>query len=86
MPGLAAVGAAGRDGAPRTAQNAQPSRSAAEPPTPEPKPIAVIVVGLPIEDFIVKLTAIQADHPGTQIRRGKRNRWEIWPPERRTGR
>jgi hypothetical protein len=53
----------------------------AEPPAPEPRPIAVIAVGLPIEDLFAKLTAIQADHPGAQIRQGKRGRWEIWPPE-----
>ena len=56
------------------------SRSAAEPPARQPGPIAVIAVGLPIEDVIAKLTAIQADHPGAHIRQGKWNGWEIWPP------
>jgi hypothetical protein len=50
-----------------------------EPPAPEPRPIAVIAAGAPTEDVIAKLTAIQADHPGAQLRQGKRNRLEIWP-------
>ena len=54
-------------------------RRPAEPPAPKPRPIAVIAGGAPIEDIIAKLTAIQADHPGAQIRQGKRNRLEIWP-------
>ena len=58
----------------------EPPARPAEPPAPKPRPIAVIAAGAPIEDIIAKLTAIQADHPGAQIRQGKRNRLEIWPP------
>ncbi len=61
------------------------SQPKAEPPPPPPRPIAVITAGLPIEDVIAKLTAVQADHPGAQLRQGKRNRWEIWPPEHPPG-
>jgi hypothetical protein len=52
-----------------------------EPPIPEPGPIAVIAAGVPIEDVIAQLRAIQGDHLGAQVRQGKRNRWEIWPPQ-----
>jgi hypothetical protein len=62
------------------------TRPAAEPPAAEPKPIAVITVDGQIEDVTARLAAIQADHPGAQIRRGKRNRWEIWPPAQPPGR
>jgi hypothetical protein len=61
------------------------ARPAPEPPAPEPKPIAVITLSGPIEDVTAKLAAIQADHPGAQIRQGKRNRWEIWPPQQPPG-
>ncbi len=57
----------------------EPPAQPAEPPAPKPRPIAVIAAGAPIEDFIAKLTPIQADHPGAQLRQGKRNRLEIWP-------
>ena len=57
----------------------EPPARPAEPPAPKPRPVAVIAAGAPIEDVIAKLTAIQADHPGAQIRQGKRNRQEIWP-------
>jgi hypothetical protein len=39
----------------------------AEAPAPPPEPIAVIPAGLPIEDAIAQLAAIQVDHPGAQI-------------------
>ena len=55
-------------------------------PSPLPQPIAMLVPGAPIEDVIAQLTAIQADHPGAQIRKGKGHRWEIWPvPEESKG-
>ena len=46
----------------------------------EADPIAVITLDGSIEDVTAKLATIQADHPGAQIRKGKRNRWEVWPP------
>lgn len=50
------------------------------PPPPEPQPLAVLPSGLPIEEMIATLTAIQAGHPGAQVRQGPRKRWEVWPP------
>lgn len=50
------------------------------PPAPAPpQPIAVLAPGTAIEDVIAQLTAIQAGHPGAQVRQGKGHRWEIWP-------
>ena len=45
------------------------------------RPIAVIDSGLPIEEVIARLNAVQVDHPGAQVRRGSGNSWEIWPPD-----
>ena len=52
-----------------------------EPPVAVRRPIAVIDSGLPIEEVIARLSAVQADHPGAQVRRGRGNSWEIWPPD-----
>lgn len=49
------------------------------PPPPPPQPIAVLAPGVPIEDVIAQLTAIQADHPGAQVLQGRGHRWEVWP-------
>jgi hypothetical protein len=52
-----------------------------EPPVAVRMPIDVIDSDLPIEEVVVRLNAVQADHPGAQVRRGSGNRWEIWPPD-----
>ena len=31
-------------------------------------------------DVIARLTQVQAGHPQVQIRRGKKDSWEIWSP------
>lgn len=48
-------------------------------PPPAPKPLAVVPSGLPIAEVLKRLAAIQAEHPDAQVRRGARNKWEIWP-------
>ncbi len=59
---------------------------AATPPTPpQPQPIAVISAGLPIEEVMAQLAAVQAEHPGAMVRQGSRKRWEIWPNEQTPG-
>jgi hypothetical protein len=50
----------------------------APPPQPAPRPLAAIAAGSPVEDVIAQLTQIQAEHPGAQVRRGKKDSWEIW--------
>jgi hypothetical protein len=52
-----------------------------EPPVAVRRPIAVVDSGLPIEEVIARLKAVQADHPGAQVRRCRGNSWEIWPPD-----
>ncbi|TVY99989.1 hypothetical protein EAS64_38535 [Trebonia kvetii] len=57
---------------------ARASPKAKPPEAAVPMPIAVIEPGLPIEEVIARLNAVQADHPGAQLR-GSGDRWEIWP-------
>jgi hypothetical protein len=40
--------------------------------------IAVIAAGSSVEDVIAELTRVQAERPGAQVQRGKRDSWEIW--------
>jgi hypothetical protein len=47
-------------------------------PAPVPQPLAVIPAAASVEETIARLTAVQAEHPGAQVRRGKRSCWEIW--------
>lgn len=47
-------------------------------PPPIPKPLAVIPSGASVEETNARLTAVQAEHPKAQVRRGKGNCWEIW--------
>jgi hypothetical protein len=49
------------------------------PALPAPQPIAVIPSGLPIADVMKRLAEIQAENPNAEVRRGSRNKWEIWP-------
>jgi hypothetical protein len=39
-----------------------------------------IAAGTTVENVITRLTQMQAEHPGAQVRRGKRGAWEIWAP------
>lgn len=55
------------------------AKEQAAPPPPKPQPIAVLKSGTPIEEVIARLTQLNAEHPGAEVRRGNANRWEIWP-------
>lgn len=52
---------------------------AAPPPKPKPQPLAVVPSGLPIAEVVAKLTELQAQFPDAEVRRGRANRWELWP-------
>lgn len=58
---------------------AAPTRAATTPEVPRPQPLAVIPSGLPIDEVITQLTKIRDEHPTSQVRRGNRNRFEVWP-------
>lgn len=51
-----------------------------------PEPLAVIPSGLPIAEVAARLTELQAQHPDAEVRRGKRDGWELWAPAALAGR
>lgn len=53
----------------------------ASEPTPAPQPLAVIPSGLPLDEVIQRLQALRDRHPDAQVKRGSRNRWELWAQE-----
>ncbi|WP_148043425.1 hypothetical protein [Flexivirga caeni] len=52
---------------------------ATEPPPPQP--LAVIPSGRTIGEIIAKLAELQREFPTAEVRRGRSNRWELWPPK-----
>ncbi|MCS7484838.1 hypothetical protein ACFFQW_44500 [Umezawaea endophytica] len=53
--------------------------------TPRPQPLAVIPSGLPIAEVLQRLKDLEVEHPDAEVRRGDRNKWEIWPAAREDG-
>lgn len=49
------------------------------PPPPKPEPLAVIPSGLPIGEITKRLTELQQQFPDAEVKRGRANRWELWP-------
>jgi hypothetical protein len=39
----------------------------------------VVPSGVPIAEVIEQLTELQAKYPNSEVRRGRSNRWELWP-------
>jgi hypothetical protein len=60
---------------------ARDTPTSAEPPTPKPQPLATIPSGLPIAEITKRLQELQAEFPDAEVRRGRANRWELWPKE-----
>jgi hypothetical protein len=59
---------------------ASEARKAASVPEPiRPEPLAVVPSGLPIAEVVERLRALQEQHPDAEVRRGRANRWELWP-------
>lgn len=58
---------------------------APEPPTPKPQPLATIPSGLPIGEITQRLQELQLQYPDAEVRRGRANRWELWPSDRDAG-
>ena len=53
-----------------------------EPPAkPKPEPLAVVPSGLPIGEVVQRLQQLQATHPDAEVRRGRANRWKLWPAQ-----
>lgn len=53
----------------------------AEPEPPKPQPLATLPAKLPIAEVIAQLQELQAQHPDAVVKRGRANRWELWPPD-----
>jgi hypothetical protein len=78
-PGWAARVREARETLERFAKN----RDTREAPraAPKPQPLAVVPSGLPIAEVVAKLTELQQQYPGAEVRRGRANRWELWNPD-----
>lgn len=55
---------------------------ATKPQAPKPEPLAVIPSGLPICEIMERLAELQQQFPDAEVRRGRANRWELWPKNR----
>jgi hypothetical protein len=56
------------------------ARKAEETPLPpKPEPLAVIPSRLPIAEVVQRLQELQEQYPDAEVRRGRANRWELWP-------
>lgn len=61
-------------------ETAARSKQPAEPPKARAEPLAFIPSGLPIPHVIERLKELQTQYPDAEVRRGRANRWELWPP------
>lgn len=55
------------------------SKAGKTPPPPKAEPLAVVPSGLPIAEVVERLQELQAKYPDAEVRRGRANRWELWP-------
>lgn len=49
------------------------------PEPPKPTPLAALPGNLPIAEVIARLSDLQALHPDAVVKKGRGNRWELWP-------
>lgn len=57
------------------------AEAAGPPKPPPPQPLAIIPSGLPIGEIMAKLAELQQQFPTAEVRRGRSNRWGLWPPK-----
>lgn len=60
---------------------AELTKAKKEPDSQKPQPIAVLPSGLPIAELIATLSELQNEHPDAIVKRGRANKWEIWPAD-----
>jgi hypothetical protein len=60
-------------------EDAAKSKQPKEEAKAKPEPLAVIPSGLPISEVVERLKDLQDQYPDAQVRRGRANRWELWP-------
>ncbi|GAA3871211.1 hypothetical protein GCM10022381_12900 [Leifsonia kafniensis] len=51
------------------------------PEPPKPQPLATLPGSLPISEVIERLSTLQKEHPDAVVKRGRSNRWELWPKD-----
>lgn len=51
------------------------------PVQPKPEPLETLPGNLAIGDVIERLKELQEKHPDAVVKRGRSNRWELWPAE-----
>ena len=56
-----------------------------EPTPPKPEPLATLPGNLGIGEVIERLKELQVKHPDAVVKRGRANRWELWPAEKQQG-
>ena len=66
-------------------ERASQSKQPVTEPVQAPQPLAVIESGLQIADIISRLEELQEEFPDAEVRRGRANRWELWPTEQGPG-
>lgn len=62
-------------------RSTSPRTQAAEPEPAKSQPLATLPGNLPITEVIDRLKQLQEQHPDAVVKRGRANRWELWPPE-----
>ncbi|MDT0181444.1 hypothetical protein Q9S36_14775 [Microbacterium sp. ARD31] len=56
-------------------------RAQTPPAPPKPEPLAVVPSGLPLGEILAQLSELQAQFPDAVVKRGRANRWELWPKD-----
>jgi hypothetical protein len=59
----------------------QAHNTAKATPPPKPEPLAIIPSGLPIAQVVQRFQELQQLYPAAEVRRGRANRWELWPAD-----
>ncbi|WP_125130756.1 hypothetical protein [Microbacterium sp. 10M-3C3] len=65
----------------RILEHAKPAEST----PPKPEPLATLPGSLGIGEVIERLKELQEKHPDAVVKRGRANRWELWPAEKEQG-
>lgn len=63
----------------RSSRKGDEPAASTPPHKPAEQPLAVVPSGLSIAEVVARLQELQQQHPEAQVRRGRANRWELWP-------
>lgn len=62
-------------------RSASERRQEQTPEPPKPQPLATLPGNLAIGEIIERLKELQEKYPDAVVKRGRSNRWELWPAE-----